>query len=187
MQDEVIFVSPGSFLASFFPDWSQAPVLALVTGESGAGKTAWCQEAARLAARRGLRVAGLLSPAVFENSLKVGIDLVELSSGERRRLAGRREPSSPEGRYNTQHWALRSETLAWGNQLLAQTGETDLFIIDELGPLEMERNAGLQAALAELDARRYRLACAVVRPSLLPVAKQRWPAAILVRPDDPHR
>jgi hypothetical protein len=38
-----------------------------------------------------------------------------------------------------------------------------------------ESGAGKTAGLALLDSRRYRLACIVVRPSLLHLAQARWP------------
>jgi nucleoside-triphosphatase len=184
----VVFgVSPGSFLASFFSQPAPQPALVVVTGESGAGKTRWCQQLAELAAARGWKAAGLLSPAVFENGLKTGIDLLDLSSGERRRLAARRDPAAPQGDFDTRHWSLDAETLAWGNRALEHAGPCDLLIVDELGPLELVGGAGLQAGLELLDARRYRLACAVVRPSLLAAAQGRWPHSQVVSLDDPDR
>ena len=55
--------------------------------------------------------------------------------------------------------------------------DEDVIIIDELGPLELEEGYGYQQALHLLDEGRYRKAVVVVRPSLLPLARVRWPAA----------
>lgn len=183
MPDVVSCVSPGSFLARFFSNSSSA-VLALITGPSGSGKTRWCQELSQLAAQHGLQVCGLLSPPIIEDNQKSGIGLVDLSSGVMQRLADRRSHSTAQDELLTQAWRFDREVLAWGNQVLAQTGSCDVLIIDELGPLELERGLGFQAGLALLEARRYRLACVVVRPSLLPAASRLWPGGFEVWIDD---
>jgi len=42
-----------------------------------------------------LSVAGILSPAVVENGIKTGIDVLDVSSNEKRHLAARRERGPP--------------------------------------------------------------------------------------------
>ena len=64
--------------------------LTIVTGAVGSGKSTWCEKIAKRDQDAGLSVVGLHSMAVFCESQKVGIDLVDLGSGERRRLAERR-------------------------------------------------------------------------------------------------
>ncbi|MBV2193943.1 MAG: hypothetical protein KUL81_11460, partial [Azonexus sp.] len=68
--------------------------LVLLSGERGAGKTAWCRSLAGLA--QGMTVAGLASPAVFCDGRKTAIDLLDLSRGETRRLAERAGFGTPE-------------------------------------------------------------------------------------------
>jgi len=169
---QILIDSPDSLLASFVSGIEPGRLI-LVTGPSGSGKTRWCQTLAERANVLGIHAAGLVSPAVFEGDVKVGIDLLDLGSGEQRRLAVRR------GEYgdghNTLDWHFYSETLDWGNNILGQFGTCRFIILDELGVLELEQGLGLTNGIGLITARRYRLACVVVRPSLLDDARVLWP------------
>jgi len=168
--------APEELVASWgaFPDGS----LALLTGGRGAGKTRWCERLVGAGRGAGLWVAGLVSPPVFTDGEKSGIDLVDAASGERRRLAERARADLPgtEGL----GWRFDPEALAWGNATLAATGPCDLLLVDELGPLEFGRGSGFTAAFAHLDAGHFRLAVVVVRPALVAAARARWPWAALI-------
>lgn len=167
--------------ADFLTGWGQtaSQLLFLITGASGAGKTSWCLALAKEAAARGRKVTGLCSPAVFENGRKVGIDLVDLRSTARRRMAALKAPEMGEQRGASRDWQFDEQALEWGNSLLGPAMH-DLFILDELGPLEFEHGRGLTNAFTVLDNGRFALACVVVRPSLLLQAQDRWPAARLL-------
>lgn len=157
---------------------SPAPALIALTGPSGAGKTTWCAELAAQARERGLRTAGLLSPGVFADGHKWAIDVVDLATGARRRLAQRRfspDPTSP-----TRNWLFDDDALAWGSAILTAQGPCDLLIVDELGPLELLHGQGWHQALPMLERGAYRVACAVVRPSLLARFTARFPAAVVI-------
>ena len=170
---------PDSPLAAAFVD-DRRSHLFLVTGLSGAGKTTWCGDLVRQAQARGLRVAGLWSPAVFENGRKTGIDLVALHSQARRRLANLRDKTPVA--LATIQWAFDPEVIAWGNAVLRELPQNDLLIVDELGPLEFIRQEGLLEGLRLIDDGRYRVAMVVIRPSLLPQAQARWPHAQIISP-----
>lgn len=174
--------TPGSPLEAIFEAGADEPQILLVTGESGSGKSAWCADLIMQAQRRGLSVAGVLSPAVVRNDVKIGIDVVDLVSGQRRRLAHRRDLRETE--IMTPMWAFDSETVQWVNGLLEQAPRCDLLVVDELGPLEFQQNKGFVAAFSLVDRRQYRVACLVVRPSLLRDALSRWPGAYVVDVDD---
>ena len=169
--------SPVSLLASFLSKRDQSPELVLVTGESGAGKTTWCQELVLQARLAGLAPVGLVSPSVFEAGARVGIDLVEIETGERRRLATKKEnktsPSQPG--LSTLAWNFDPAVLAWGNGILDRLAAASLLILDELGPLEILDHKGLTSGLSLIDQKQYQTACVVIRPRLLPAALERWP------------
>jgi nucleoside-triphosphatase len=174
--------SPGILLAKFFSIKDPESTLILITGPRGVGKTSWCQEMIRDARQRSLSIGGLVSPAVFVAGEKTGIDLLDISTGQRRRLAEHRPAASAgqdegPGVIATEAWVFRRETLEWGNATLACLGNVDILLLDELGPLEFQRGKGLQAGLARLDTHQDRLAMAVVRPELLSLAIERWPWA----------
>ncbi len=175
-----LFHSPESLLASLFIDEKDHHRLVFLTGPSGSGKTSWCLELVNSARSLGFTIAGLVSPAAFVNGRKVGIDLVDLSSGERRRLAFHR--GLPVDKHHalitgpvTGDWQFDSESLQWGVQVLECVGENDLFILDEVGPLEFYGGQGWSSGLRGIDLQRHRLAIVVVRPPLIPKAKERWP------------
>ena len=72
-------------------------------------------------------------------------------------------------------WYFDAQVLGWGNQVLKNCLPCDLLVIDELGPLEFNRQIGLTAAFNVLPERRYKIGCVVIRPSLLAEAQIRWP------------
>jgi nucleoside-triphosphatase THEP1 len=169
---QVLIDSPDSLLASFMSR-DEPGRLILITGQRGSGKTDWCLALAEAASTLGIPTSGLVSPAVFEGDRKVGIDLRDLGSGVERRLAFLRGKSD-KGQI-TQDWLIDEETLNWGNVILAQSGTCPLFILDELGPLELERGVGLTNGIGLISERRYNLACVVIRTSLLALALEYWP------------
>jgi len=62
-------------------------MLILLSGPIGSGKTTLCARAAAAARARGIAVAGVLAPAIVQRGAKVGIEAVDLVTGERRLLA----------------------------------------------------------------------------------------------------
>lgn len=169
---------PGTVLNEVFSESEHAPQLILVTGLSGAGKTTWCTRLVEQARRQGLEVTGVLCPGVFEGERKAGIDIVDLATGERRRLARLRD--GEQSGLVTIQWQFDPAAMAWGDSVLRGSPDGDLLVIDELGPLEFLRGEGLMEGLHRIDDQRYRVACVVVRSSLLPNALQRWPHALVV-------
>ena len=175
---------PDVALERLVADSARAPQRVIVTGGRGSGKSLWCARLVERARRRGWRVAGVLSPAAMAGDHKVGIDLVDVTTGDGRRLADLRRGAG-EGA-TTERWRFSDAALAWGNGVLHRAGEdkVDLFVIDEIGPLELNRGAGLRAALALVDGLACGVACIVVRPSLLAAALQRWPSALVLDVED---
>jgi iron complex transport system ATP-binding protein len=171
-------IEEDSPLQTIFKQSRTSPQLILVTGLSGAGKTTWCSQVAEAAFAQGLTVAGILSPGIFSGDRKTGIGVRDLYSGEQRQLAKLRTNGKAE--LATPRWTFDPEVLEWANQILGNSPPTDLLIIDELGPLEFLRGEGLISGLDRIDAGQYRVACVVVRSSLLPKALQRWPQAQVV-------
>ncbi|HEY47107.1 MAG TPA: DUF2478 domain-containing protein [Anaerolineae bacterium] len=152
-----------------------ATKLTLITGPSGSGKSAWCAQHIEEARADRLDVGGVLSRPVFTQGQKVGIDLLDLQTGESRRLANLRSPESKG--LLTKRWHFDPQTLAWANLVLRDLPPCDIVIIDELGPLEFSRDEGLQEGMRIVDDKRFPEMCVVVRPELLLRALQRWPWA----------
>lgn len=158
--------------------------LYLITGVQGSGKTTFCQVLVDLAVSDGRSIAGVLSPQEMVEERKVGIDIVDLSTKQRRRLANtiNRGGNGPK----TIRWAFDGEALAWGNQVLGNIHPCDLLVIDELGPLEFERGEGWMNGFTAVDDGDYTLAVVVIRPDLVEKALEKWPHANVLEIDKPE-
>ncbi len=146
------------------------PAVVVLTAESGTGKTTVCGQVVALARARGLHVAGILTPPRMAGGCKVGLDVEEIATGQRRPLA---ECAGATDGPATRRWHFHADGLAWGALALSRSAPCDLLVIDEVGPLEIERGQGWTIAFDQLRAGRYRMALVVVRPSLLPRFRQR--------------
>jgi nucleoside-triphosphatase len=156
----------------------KASTLIIVTGDRGAGKTIFCARLIELARSSGRSIGGVLSPAVFEEGEKIGIDAIDLRTRERRRLADRFDPAQQGP--STRRWSFHADTIKWGNTVLQSVTSCDVLIVDELGTLEFDRGEGWIVGLNAIDAGDYRLGVVVIRPELLNAAQQRWPQAQVI-------
>lgn len=157
--------------------------LYLVSGERGAGKTTFCGALVEtaLSMHPGLLAAGVLSPKVMEAGEQTAIDVVDITTARRRRLASRRGGAGLPGGPATIRWQFSAGALAWGDAVLRSATPCDLLVVDELGPLEFERKEGWPSGLAAVDSAAFKVAFVVVRPDLLGTARARWPRARLIR------
>lgn len=149
------------------------PPLWLLTAPRGAGKSTFCRALADAARAAGWDVAGLLSPAVFTAGAKTGIAAQNLRSGETRLLA--RVAPAPTFDLEMSNWHFDRSVFVWGNQILEASLPCDLFIVDELGPLELRRNEGWVTALPALRRAQYNLGLVVIRPELVAAARTLLP------------
>jgi hypothetical protein len=149
------------------------PPLFILTGWREAGKTTLCRRLAQAARQAGWGVAGLLSPARFENGVKTGIEVLDLRSDEHRLLASC-TPGEIAG-LQLGKWYMDPNALMWGNQVLQHATPCDILIIDELGPLEFDQQAGWSAGFPAIEQGLYRGALVVIRPEYLSRAQDRWP------------
>lgn len=140
----------------------------------GAGKTTFCRALVDAARSAGMSVAGLLSPAVFEDGTKTGIAVERLSTGESRRLA-RLARASERDLAIGQKWFFDADVMAWSSKELGRAPACDLFIVDELGPLEFTLRQGWVDAFAALQSQAYGYGLVVIRPDLVSEACLRLP------------
>jgi nucleoside-triphosphatase THEP1 len=149
--------------------------LVLLTGERGAGKTTTCLRLAALARAAGLDCAGIVSPALFDGETKAGIDVQDVRTNERRRLAD--VDPAPAG-LRLGPFRFSEESLAWASERLGRACPCQVLIVDEIGPLELELGRGWVEALCVLRRGDYGLAVAVVRPSLVAALQVRLPGRV---------
>lgn len=153
----------------------------LVTGRIGVGKTTVCQRVVELARERGYSVGGLLTPPIFgQDGSKVGIAIVDVQRGARRTLAlvGEDLGGPLLGKYS-----FDAEALRWGCEVLDRASREgcDLFVVDEIGRLELERGEGFVRALAILEANLLPRTLVVVRESLLDAFERRLPRIAMAK------
>jgi nucleoside-triphosphatase THEP1 len=117
-----------------------------------------------LARQRGLDCAGIISPARFDGGVKVGIDALDVRTGQRRLLA---EADDSPADLRTTRYRFDADAMTWGAAILAMACPCDVLIVDEIGPLELERGQGWVNVLGTLHAGRFGLAVVVVRPGLV--------------------
>jgi nucleoside-triphosphatase len=137
----------------------------VITGWRNAGKTTYCQKVIRQYQEAGLRVSGLLAPGRMAQGEKDGYYVTDLASGETRLFASN-IPGETTG-FQFGPMVFDNETMAWGNQRLQSSLQTDLLVIDELGFLEFYLHTGWMASFDVLRQGNYRLALVVIRPECL--------------------
>lgn len=147
------------------------PLIVLITGPRGVGKTTLCLRTVTLAKEAGYSCAGLLTLRE-DDDRRI---LVDVQTGDRRSLTVSGPTGVPVGRY-----LFDPDALAWGTAILARSTPCDLLVLDELGPLEMA-GGGWAVGMDILRGERFFLALVVVRPELVAKALERFPDAWAVR------
>jgi len=169
---------------------SQRPALLLLTGARGVGKSTVCRRTVELAQEQGLVCGGIITLRGGEEMSTPVVMLtddiryvLDVRTGERRLLTlpptsptGASTPFSPvpvlQGRFR-----FDAHTLAWGRNVLLEAASTplNLLVVDELGPLEIERGRGWAAVIETLPHTQARMALVVVRPELVDRLMARLP------------
>jgi nucleoside-triphosphatase THEP1 len=144
--------------------------IVILTGERGVGKSTVCHKTIGLAQARQYTCGGILTLSHSDG----GRDVLDVRSGDVRRLT--LEPDAGEGVIQGR-FHFDPAALAWGNDVLIHATPCHLLVVDELGPLEMERRRGWVKAFDVLGDTDFTLALVVVRPELLVQAQLRLPAS----------
>jgi nucleoside-triphosphatase THEP1 len=149
--------------------------IVILTGERGVGKSTVCRKTVGLAQARQYTCGGILTLSHSDG----GRDVLDVRSGDVRRLT--LEPGEGEGVFHEGviqgRFRFDPAVLAWGNDVLSHAAPCDLLVVDEVGPLEMERGRGWVKAFVVLGDADFSLALVVVRPELLVQAQLRLPAS----------
>lgn len=154
----------------------------LLTGKPKAGKTTACWKALPGLRSGGVKMAGFISPPILDaNGKKTGIVMVDLASGKHQTFAHVAAPgeSTDVGAYRIEEHAVEWAQAVLSTALLANI---DWLVIDEIGPLELQKGKGFAFALEPLaDSLRVPNALVIVRPELVGVLAERLGRTDLVR------
>jgi nucleoside-triphosphatase len=149
-------------------------VLILLSGAVRVGKTTLCLRLAEAARECGLEVGGVLTPAMVEDGIKVGIQALDLESGKTRVLAriDRDLGGTQVGPYSFDdralEWVARrcERALDWASGIV---------FVDEIGKLELNRGGGLARLISLLARPREGKTVTIVRDFLLDDLRARLP------------
>lgn len=143
----------------------------LLYGTSGSGKTTKAKEYCQQCQQHGWKVGGILAPGLFQNGQRWSFDVYDLLTGQSEKLACRDYVSQvqigPFGFY--------LQGLAFGLQAMNQAilASVDLFVIDEIGPLELAGQGWAEGLHKAAQAKMPRLLL-TVRPRLLSSVQQQF-------------
>lgn len=144
-----------------------------LVGKRGSGKTALMIELVKAFREGGLMVEGVLSPGIFEVKEKIAVEIVDLRSGSSRLMAKLSEIEQTRLQYGD--WSFFQEAFNWANQRLSAVQKPDVFILDEVGPLELEIGSGLKVGLDVLKRGYFDLGILTVRPKCVDSLKALFP------------
>jgi len=165
----------------------QTPVI-IITGNVQEGKTSFLMQIVDALKKEELKINGFLARGIHEDGQRIGYDLEDISSGES--LVYIRNTSSA-GWYRHGKYYFSPEGESFGRQILedAEVENTDLMIIDEIGPVEL-KGRGWALEIESLVNRGKIMQLWVVRRHLLKNVIRQWSIGDVmvqdVKEDDPR-
>jgi nucleoside-triphosphatase THEP1 len=120
----------------------------LISGEINDGKSILMHELAARFKEQNIQVGGIVSPAILENGIKTGYALLNVITGERKRLS---QTEKGEGMANVGRYYFLNEGIEFGKSVLAVANnqKSKIVFIDEIGTWELQ-GQGWAASLNEL-------------------------------------
>jgi len=150
------------------------PKRVVISAVRGAGKTSLIMAIVKAFQCQGIDVKGVVTPGVFDGEKKIAIEISDLTAGESRVFARLAEETTTALQFGD--WSFSQETIDWANQRLSAIKSAEVLVIDEIGPLELDMNSGLQAGLDLLASDIYHLAVITVRPKCLKALSELLPS-----------
>ena len=150
-----------------------------ICGESGEGKTRLVSTVLAAAKQRRWSTRGIFCPAVFEGGVKTAIEVCLIPGMQSRILMRLAQPGDTQvfGK-----WKLDLENISWARKYLLDLQPADLWIIDEIGPLETEFGQGWADILPMLTVLPTKKALVSFRPRLLAWFLEHIPGIIIITP-----
>jgi nucleoside-triphosphatase THEP1 len=159
------------------------PLLVVVTGRPGAGKTpALCAVVETLSACR-VPVAGFVQIPVFEAGGKGGYLVRDVASGEQRTLAVK---VGDGGGQDGTPFRFATAGFDFARASLERAAAGSVLVLDELGPVELRGGGHMPAVRRALARPGIAAALATVRPALIPtfLAQLAAPSAMVVNVEE---
>ncbi len=147
--------------------------LIILAAPRGSGKTTACLRFAQLADEQGIALGGVLAPARWdEDGAKMGIDILDLATGQRRHLA---DVVPDSAQRTVGQYRFDDQVMSWAldRTLDALQDAHRVVLVDEIGPLELLQGGGLAPVLDQVSSAAARAILLVVRVELLDTLIQR--------------
>jgi len=155
------------------------PLVVVVTGRPGVGKTPAMRGAAAALQERGVSVAGFVQVPVWGEGGKGGYVVRDLASGEERTLAVK--VGEERGEHGTP-FRFEPAGFAFARAALDRARAGSVLILDELGPVELRGGGHMPAVRRALARPGLAAVVATVRPALIPsfLSHLAVPSAVIV-------
>jgi nucleoside-triphosphatase THEP1/energy-coupling factor transporter transmembrane protein EcfT len=155
------------------------PLLVVVTGRPGVGKTPAMWGTAAALRERGVPVAGFVQIPVWREGGKGGYLVRDVASGEERTLAVK--VGQDRGEHGTP-FRFESAGFAFAGAALARTRPGCVLVLDELGPIELRGGGHMPAVRRALRRPGLAAVLATVRPALIPsfLSQLAAPSAVIL-------
>ncbi|NQU76453.1 MAG: DUF2478 domain-containing protein [Planctomycetes bacterium] len=148
----------------------------LFAGPKHSGKTTAVGRIVERLRNEGFAVAGVLAPALYEEGVLAGFDVLDLSTGRRMRGLRRVEhgKSADVGQF-----AFDDEALDLGQAALADEAafRADLVVVDEFGPLE-RGGGGWRVGVDNLARSAAGMLMLVVREEIANLVRELYPSLV---------
>lgn len=149
----------------------QTPLI-IITGEIQEGKTTYLANIVTSLREKGIRINGIIARGIHDRSGRIGYDLEDAGTGEKN-IYIRNKYFHAWSRYGKYYFS--PEGLEFGKDILQKITQenTDLIVIDEVGPVEM-KGMGWADDIERLLSTSHIPQLWVVRKSLLKKAIRQW-------------
>ncbi|OFY93353.1 MAG: hypothetical protein A2491_06400, partial [Bacteroidetes bacterium RIFOXYC12_FULL_35_7] len=147
-------------------------VVIIITGEVGTGKTSFLKKLIVRFEEQNIKTGGLLSKRIYQNEKLEGYDLFSIKQNKYVPLI--REKCFSENDLSLGSYYFNSETINIGNKILLEDSKlSDILIIDEIGPLELNNNGWANTITTILTSTKIPMIW-IVRTSLLHEVQRKW-------------
>jgi nucleoside-triphosphatase len=146
--------------------------LIIVTGEIGEGKTSYLKKIIADVKAEGIEIKGFLSPVVFDDKIKTGYNLLNITDNTEMNFIREKEPSRA---IKFRKYYFSNEGIAKGNNILLSYKEnvSGILVIDEIGPWELEGRGWAECLNKLTELPQYKMIW-IVRKEILEVVIKKW-------------
>jgi nucleoside-triphosphatase len=129
------------------------PCRLFLTGEPGCGKTTAITKAVGLLGSEGVKVAGIVTTEMRENGMRVGFSIEDLVTKNTGTLAHVHQKEGPRvGKYRVNLSDIQRVAVAGIQRAVS---ESDVIVVDELGPMELKSEPFIQEVQTALAAPKH--------------------------------